>query len=187
MYAALAGWRKLIYQAANRDQLRARARVRYARNAEIERARGRARRAANPELFRTRSRAWSRRNRVQITAQQRAWRSANLEKARAKHRQNKHRRRARLWAVIGDGYMGRRDKAFALWGGLCAYCGSDRDLSIDHITPLSRGGSNAARNLAPACLRCNSSKGPRSVEQWRPDLAASVRFTALCVALRLSY
>ena len=35
----------------------------------------------------------------------------------------------------------------------------DPDLTIDHVVPISAGGSNNPSNLMPCCRRCNSSKG----------------------------
>lgn len=44
----------------------------------------------------------------------------------------------------------------------CRYCGADSDLSIDHVIPVSRGGSNDPENLVAACLPCNLQKGART-------------------------
>jgi hypothetical protein len=43
-------------------------------------------------------------------------------------------------------------------GGKCARCGSREKLEYDHIVPISRGGSNTARNIELLCERCNRSK-----------------------------
>lgn len=56
-----------------------------------------------------------------------------------------------------------------LYDNRCAYCGGPAT-AVDHIVPLSRGGSNFIFNLMPACLPCNSSKRSRRVEEWRPEL-----------------
>ena len=38
----------------------------------------------------------------------------------------------------------------------CQYCGSrDQPLSIDHVVPRSRGGSDTWENVTTACLSCN--------------------------------
>ena len=43
-------------------------------------------------------------------------------------------------------------------GGKCARCGAKENLEYDHIIPLSKGGSNTARNIELLCERCNRSK-----------------------------
>jgi hypothetical protein len=47
----------------------------------------------------------------------------------------------------------RRDR------GTCVDCGSRARLELDHIIPVSRGGSNTARNLEIRCEICNRAKG----------------------------
>ncbi len=44
-------------------------------------------------------------------------------------------------------------------GGRCVNCGSNEKLEYDHIIPLSKGGSNTARNIQLLCENCNRSKG----------------------------
>lgn len=49
----------------------------------------------------------------------------------------------------------------------CQYCGSGRDLTIDHVVPQSKGGGNTWENLVTCCASCNSKKGSKSLEQLR--------------------
>ena len=53
------------------------------------------------------------------------------------------------------------------WGRQCAYCGKENvPLTIDHIHPKSRGGSDRVSNLALACFPCNQEKGNRDVAEF---------------------
>jgi 5-methylcytosine-specific restriction endonuclease McrA len=49
-------------------------------------------------------------------------------------------------------------------GGRCLRCGTQADLTKDHVVPLSRGGSNRLENLQPLCRRCNSGKHERIID-----------------------
>jgi len=49
---------------------------------------------------------------------------------------------------------------------VCVYCGSDENLSLDHIVPVSKGGETIYDNLVVACQSCNSSKHNKNVEEW---------------------
>jgi len=48
----------------------------------------------------------------------------------------------------------------------CAYCGSFKDLTIDHILPISRGGQHTFSNLCCCCRKCNEEKGNRTPQEW---------------------
>jgi 5-methylcytosine-specific restriction endonuclease McrA len=57
----------------------------------------------------------------------------------------------------------------------CAYCRVDFEtLQIDHVTPVSRGGSDAIGNLVLACVPCNKSKGTQTAAEFGFDTVALV-------------
>lgn len=48
-----------------------------------------------------------------------------------------------------------------LSAGLCHYCGKKfaaKDLTMDHIVPIARGGTSTQGNVVPACRPCNQDK-----------------------------
>lgn len=47
------------------------------------------------------------------------------------------------------------------FGGGCAICDSTEHIEIDHIVPISRGGTNTIDNVQPLCRHCNASKGAK--------------------------
>ena len=56
--------------------------------------------------------------------------------------------------------------------GLCHYCGKKvppKDLTMDHLVPLIRGGRSTKGNLVPACKECNSKKKHQLAFEWQPD------------------
>lgn len=62
-------------------------------------------------------------------------------------------------------------------GYKCQYCGkecSQSDLTVDHVVPKSKGGSNNWTNLVTSCIECNNRKADKSCQQanmfpkWTP-------------------
>ncbi len=51
---------------------------------------------------------------------------------------------------------------------ICQYCGGEAN-QVDHIIPVSQGGTNKWSNLAAACWKCNRSKWDRTPAQWIAD------------------
>lgn len=60
-------------------------------------------------------------------------------------------------------------------GDRCLACGSRRRLSLDHVKPRRRGGSNRPTNLVTLCMRCNRMRGAQLVVDWRPELVRVFR------------
>lgn len=58
-----------------------------------------------------------------------------------------------------------RDNIFKRDGHKCLYCDSNKNLTIDHVHPRSRGGTNTWENLATCCIICNGKKSDRTPEE----------------------
>ncbi len=59
--------------------------------------------------------------------------------------------------------------------GTCHYCGTrvpSRELTLDHIVPLVRGGHSTRGNCVPACRECNSKKQHLLPVEWAEYLAS---------------
>jgi len=51
------------------------------------------------------------------------------------------------------------DRILKKFNHKCAYCGSQKNLEVDHIIPLSRGGRHDEDNMQILCRSCNRRKG----------------------------
>jgi CRISPR/Cas system Type II protein with McrA/HNH and RuvC-like nuclease domain len=47
----------------------------------------------------------------------------------------------------------------------CVYCGSSKQLTLDHVIPKSRGGGNDWNNLVTCCFSCNLKKGNKTPDE----------------------
>lgn len=53
--------------------------------------------------------------------------------------------------------------------GICHYCGQKfaaKDLTMDHVVPLSRGGRSTKGNVVPCCKECNTRKKMNLPMDW---------------------
>ena len=57
--------------------------------------------------------------------------------------------------------------------GLCHYCGNKtahKNLTMDHLVPLARGGRSTKNNLVPSCKDCNNKKKNMLPLEWEEFL-----------------
>jgi len=129
------------FYAARREEQQARCRLYAAENKEERRQY----RLANPEINRKACANWAKRH---------------PDRKRAVE----NRRRARK-ANAGGSYTAQDIADLTLMQrGRCAYCRTKltrKNRHIDHIQPISCGGSSDRTNLQLLCQPCNSSKGAR--------------------------
>lgn len=67
----------------------------------------------------------------------------------------------------------KRNKIYSRDKRKCGYCSkfcNDKIITIDHIIPKSRGGSNTPENLVTCCITCNQYKGNRTPDEAKMEL-----------------
>ncbi|MGH2843603.1 MAG: HNH endonuclease [Solirubrobacteraceae bacterium] len=69
--------------------------------------------------------------------------------------------RRRDGQVYGAEWRRQRQRALERDGHRCTQCGSRMHLTVDHIVPVSQGGSHDLSNLATLCETCHHSKTGR--------------------------
>ena len=109
-------------------------------------------------------------NAEKIREYYRQWYAANSEKKREsvklyrqdrpdQYRGYRHTRRVRLAEGECSLTNAQWEEVKLRYKHKCAYCGKKPEkLTMDHVIPISKGGSHSADNIVPACLTCNCSK-----------------------------
>lgn len=95
----------------------------------------------------------------------RKYQASHPEKHREHQRAGNRRRHGRKMAGGGVSVAEYRELR-EMYGGICAYCPNTAD-TMDHVTPLSRGGLHHVDNLVPACRSCNYEKHASTLAEWR--------------------
>ena len=184
MYSAEHHDERAAYNAAYREQ-----------HKEEAQARTRAWREANPERKRQTDKAYHLSHSEQIAQRQKTWyannaegqllkkrlyRISNIERFKAKdlayrinnpekYRMGIHRRRAKKAGADGSHTAAELIEQRQRQENRCFYCGEELRNSdhADHLTPLSRGGSDGIENIAWACAQCNRRKGNKTEAEYR--------------------
>lgn len=107
-----------------------------------------------------------------------AWSYANLARAhaalsagRASYSRTDHIVRSRLFGGLRSGKMSMRslyddERLKMLAVRECAYCGVTGKLTVDHLIPRMKGGTDQGANLVLACGPCNSAKSGADLLVW---------------------
>ena len=159
--------RSKIYKQSNSEKSKATSKAWYQANSEKAKATRKAWKQANPEKTKATSKAYRESNPEKIRATQKAWRENNPDKVKAK---NKKRRSLKK----GNGHeYYTENQVLQTYGTICNICfkkislkaprrvgqlGWQEGLHIDHLIPISKGGSDTLENVRPTHGLCNLNK-----------------------------
>lgn len=160
------------WKAANKDVVRASNRAWYEKNRERHLENSRAWYEANRERRRDKARAWREANRDFYRAIQRQWREDNPELELRRASRARAKRRFDM-SVSASSAPIDFSLVWSQQDGICPLCDEAIDAalahpnpqskSIDHIVPLSKGGSHSQSNVQWTHLVCNLRKGASDV------------------------
>ncbi len=150
------------------------------------------------ECHKAKARAWYAANRERQAARQLARRQENIEQHRQWDMEryirdrvkrielateHTHKRRLRMLAGEYDRTVTRANLR-KQYGDACFYCECVMDFgrykrgdtptnlaSIEHVDPISKGGTHTWDNVVLACLQCNLRKNATPIDQWLAETA----------------
>ncbi len=113
----------------------------------------------NKEKVKERVTDWQRNNADKVKGYKRDWKQRNPDAVTA------HKNARRAASLKGGKYTAKEWRELCdFYGNVCLSCGTDKDITVDHVKPLSIGGTNTIDNLQPLCGSCNYRKGRKEID-----------------------
>lgn len=124
----------------------------------------------NPENARAIVKKWRDANKESVKIQTKKWRKLNPDKVKIHKQSYRIRRKQRAGhlatKIIQKVYEDNIKKYGTLTCVLCFKNCSIPDSSLEHLNPISRGGTHEYTNLGIAHRLCNSTKRNKTYEEW---------------------
>lgn len=105
-------------------------------------------------------RKWRKRNKEKVSEYNKRYEKTHKETVIA----NEHKKRARKRESEGCFSAEEWKQLCDLYDNRCLCCGKRKKLTVDHVIPLSKGGSNYISNIQPLCKECNNKKYTKSTD-----------------------
>lgn len=157
--AHFAGW-----YSANAEEQREKAKEYRDQNHEKELERYRRYQQENPDKVREKNAKWRESNREWYNLRQREYRADNPEKFADYDRNGQIKKRELKQNAEGSFTSKEWEELCIKFDYRCACCKQEKPLTVDHIVPLSCGGSDYISNIQPLCRSCNSFKRNKTID-----------------------
>lgn len=165
----------------NKDKVNAAANARYKRNPEGRKRTSEKHRRSNLEKVAETMRNWRKENKEHYLQYDREYNERNRDRKRAtaqrireknrdRYRSYQHQYRTRKLANGGSHTAEDIQRQYESQQGCCFWCSVQvTAYHVDHVIPLSRGGSDYPENIVIACPTCNVSKNDKlPYTEWVP-------------------
>lgn len=154
--------RSRTYREKNREKINSHSREVYHSNIQRERKRHRDYHSRNRKDQLKKKREFYEENKESESNKRRIYKKINPDVMSL----SSGRRRARKAGNGGSHTIDQRREKFTLLGDVCYYCGIPGKMTVDHLIPISRGGTDDIENIVPACLLCNARKNNKTAEEF---------------------
>lgn len=182
------------WREANLEKAKQQSRTQWKNNSTKYNIKQRCTRSSNLEKFREREKKYYHRNKEKINSRRKEIRLQNLNKFKEQERtasakyysknpekyilwNREYRqlnaekfqlfnatRRAREKDTVSNLSLNEWEFLLELCNYCCLSCHQDKELTIDHIIPISKKGSTSLSNVQPLCQSCNSKKSIKTTD-----------------------
>ena len=114
----------------------------------------------NRDRVRKYAQNWKDKNREKVNEYQKAWKASNPDKVAA----SRHTVRAQRKGAEGTHTPEEWRELCERYDNKCLCCNEVKPLTVDHVIPLSKGGTNYIDNIQPLCKSCNCRKSTKTID-----------------------